>query len=338
MPIIAAETLLQNTQPHDLRLAIITKSDPFLSYWSEKILRKTMCERTTTQTIRYPENTSFQELRQTIHQNDLFSSHKTFIIHISKPNTLKEECLDEELIHSLNQTKNRFLCIIGGIQSAHSRSKWYKNLAKNGIIITTKALTNYKIPTWLHQLSTWLGKPIPLPLCKTIAHTLDHHLASIEQLCSQMQIQNIQPPYQLEKLQSCMLTTPNPGPIYSLLDHICYGDLVKCQLGFAKSHTKETLTSLYWMLLKRLRQTLMLYEKHKQTGTPLPKLLEEAGIWSKQQPIYLKTLRVKKDQLYEIYHRLCQLEWMLKGSIPGNFLQTFQHTAQQLCQAIYDKP
>ncbi len=331
----SCETLLTEIAKPKQRLSIIIKSDPFLCYWSEQILLNNWYNDSPKQRLRIQDNSAASHIEQHLLQVDLLQSKKTWIINCNKPGLCKDNKLDTIILKCLAQTDNQILIIFENINAGHQRGSWFKKLAASGLIITTKALSNYKVPLWLTQYSKHIAAPIAKPLAQTLCEQLNYHLPSLLQLCTQIQLQNIKPPYSLDKLNSCMLSTPDSGPVYDLLDYICSGNTQACTQAFNKNHPQQTLISLYWMLLRRLRQILHIHEQHKQLQQPLQQVLNQYNLWNKQQAVYSKCLRTPVKKLYQHYSKLCYLEWVLKGQYTGNFLLQLRQQCQQLCHCIH---
>lgn len=331
MAAIPAESLL-GQRHNKQRLFVILRSDAFLSHWSEQIITQTHSEK---QRLRVPDNTSPDALGQHLLQVDLLQSSKTWLIDCNKPSIFKDTPIATIVEKCLKQTTNTLIINLDNTNAGHQRSQWFKQLSSLGLCISTKALSPYKVGTWLEQYSKHVGKPLHKNLCNNLADQLNYHLPSLAQLCTQMRLQDLQPPFTLDRLQSCLLTNPGAGPIYELLDLICSGNYQNFLQALKKNHPQDSLVSLYWMLLKRLRQILHIYEQCAQSKQPLPQILQQHNLWSKQQAVFTRCLRTPKAKLFDYYLKLCDLEWLLKGQQSGNFHTAFIQTCSQLCQTIH---
>lgn len=332
MAIIPAESFLPELAKKH-RLYVILRSDPFLSHWTEQLITQQLEQK---QRLRVPDAISPEALGQHLLQVDLFQGDKTWIIDCNKPALLKDSPLVAIVEKCLKQTNHTLLITLENTNAGHQRSTWFKQLSKLGLCVSTKALSPYKIGTWLEQYSKHLGKPIKKNISNTLAEQLNYHLPSLAQLCTQMQIQDIQPPLSLDRLQGCLLTNPGTGPIYEILDHICSGNYKSFLQAIHKNHPQDSIISLYWMLLKRLRQILHIYEQCLLSKKPLSQVLQQHNLWTKQQSVFTRCLRTPKAKLFSLYQELAELEWVLKGRKTGNFVPTFIQTCTQLCHTIHE--
>lgn len=323
---ITCETLLSTLKRSKPQHTTILVEDPFLSHFAEKSVR-TIHNTPFTRHIYSPK--THASIQTSLSSRDMFSDSHAHIIQI-KGTDLKHE----PLAHLINNPNDVILIYqIEKIQPAQKKTKNFLTLARQTTVISTKALSEKKTLTWMKTLCAFHQIQISDRLIHTVCQRLDGDLSSLDQLVTQLVLQNVKETKTIDDLTPYILTTQQ-APIFSTIDAIFNGKYDACVAFFQRHHQADILQKIYWMSLKRLRQMVRLQEKYIAEKASLQTLLQNERIWPQMQPMFRKALQHPQPRLQQHYIELCDLEYLLKGQSRLNFEKNTTARLLKLCQAL----
>ena len=259
----------------------------------------------------------------------MFSESQGHIIHI-KGQDLKSPLLENIILKS---KETPILFIIEKLTPAQKKTKSYQALSKQTHIILTKKLSAKKTTTWLSNLAQSQKVTIPSPLISQICSYLDWDLSSMDQLIEQMKQQEITQATSIEQLMPLMLTT-HQAPIFTLFEKLFNGDVTYCTTFFQTYQQQDIIQRIYWMSIKRMRQFLQLQERMLTEKQSIHGIIQQERIWPQMKPQYVKALKIPQRRLQYCYLKLCDLEWMIKGRIKQNFINTAIYYLINICKSF----
>ena len=332
---IKAELLLQANHLQKERLVCLSAQDPFLSYWAEKTIITQLQSSSPVKYLRFPEPDDWSQLAQQLLQADLFSTATLNIVRIDKPSLLKDHPIATLLTNIVDKTPHQVVFILNKVNAAQQKTAWYKAFVKQSIMISSGALKPQSTAQWFTLLVKHYQLAIPANIQNAVCRTVEYDPSSLEQVVTQLALHQAKPPFTLESIQAYLLTTHAPSPIFYLLDPLCAGEYKYCHTQLhSESLTKEHISRLYWMFIKRLRQILQLAHRHLKTKTPIASLLQQERLWPQARRALTASLCLPYPQVRQHYLQFCDLEWLLKGVSPGDFHTTCIHHCLQFCAAV----
>ena len=315
------------------KLSILIGDDPFLTFWLEKMLSVYCAGNNPPNPRKIYFEGDWPGLLHQLTLRDMFHQPSCYRVGCSKPSLFKDhDC--EKLAQTALKGSIPTLIVFEKLTPAQQKSAWFKQLTAQACILHAKPMTAAKTSTWFAKLVQHYQLSISPSVQKSLCQLAEFTPTCLEQCLVQLYLQAPSGSIGLDLAQSFMMTTPSQSPAYQAVDLILQGDIGTLTQKFPPQDTPiDQVQAMYWLLVKRLRQLLLIRERAQIERTPLPKLFQEARIWPSQQAAAQRCLRIPGKKIYPLYSKLCSLEMALKGQTNLPFSGYFFHLATLLCHA-----
>ncbi|WP_102157257.1 DNA polymerase III subunit delta [Coxiella-like endosymbiont] len=266
---------------------------------------------------------NWQVLKIAIDNFNLFS--EKIFIEIRNPQATFDEQTTQILLHYLKNPppNKRLLIITNKLTATQQKTKWYKAVSKFGAVIPLWPISTQELPTWIAERFKKFNLTIDMESINLLLKLTEGNLLAtqqvIEKLCLLYQNKLISP----QTISA--ITNDNPCfKIFDLTEAVLLGQTSRVTriLLTLKFVNKEAAPLVLWSLTHELRNLYMFFYELKN-GKCLSELLASQGK-TRKQALQIALSRLNPQLITKLLQRSKQVDWMIKGIIPGNTWQALE--------------
>ncbi|MDO3387027.1 DNA polymerase III subunit delta [Gilvimarinus sp. SDUM040013] len=205
------------------------------------------------------------------------------------------------------------LVVTGKLDSATTRSKWYKALDGAGVHIPIWPIDPPQLPRWIGQRLKQAGLNAESSAIDMLASRIEGNLLAAAQEIEKLKLLTTDGHVSAELMASVVADSARYD-IFGLADKALLGDAraaVKSLQGLKTEGTEAP--AILWALSRDLRQILQAAIQVEQGKHP-DWAMKQAGIWAKRQPLAGKALhRLRRPKLELLLRQAGGIDRAIKG-------------------------
>lgn len=260
----------------------------------------------------------WQQVLMSANSLSLFADKK--IIDLRIPNGKPGDAGAKALIeYATNASPDNILLITcPKLDGNQKRSKWFKALDKQGVVVEVWPIDANRITGWIAQRLKSAGLHADQDALRMLAERAEGNLLAgvqeIEKLKLLSDEKNITP-----QLINQVVADSARYDVFTLVDRALMGDArsaLKTLSGLKGEGTEATV--ILWALTREIR-TLALAAEAVGKGQAEDWALKNAGVWDKRKPMFKQALhRLPLNMLYTLLRKATAIDQSVKGINKGN--------------------
>lgn len=265
-------------------------------------------------------DTSFDwsELTASSSAMSLFAERKLIELRIPSGKPGKEG--SEALRHyTENLSPDNVLLIVSGkIDSASTRSKWYKTIETAGAAIQVWPISPKDMPRWIHNRLSSAGFTADQAAVQMLAERVEGNLLAAVQEIEKLRLFVEGNTIDINTIASAVSSSARYD-VFGLVDTALDGDNSACirMLSGLKAEGVEP-PILLWALSRELR-TLYHCQEQINQGNGIDRVLQNQRVWDKRKGLIKAALqRLKLNDLNKLIKHCAQIDLTIKGVTTGN--------------------
>lgn len=260
----------------------------------------------------------WQSLLQKANNLSLFSSRQ--LIELVIPNGKPGETGAKQLIaYAEKPLSDTVLMIISGkLDASSQRSKWYKAIQENGVVIPIWPVDRRELPNWLKQRmrqSELTCDPEGLIL---LAERVEGNLLAAAQEIEKLRLLHGSGHLTTEQI-AASVSDSSRFDIFKLVDSILLGEknrILHMLQGLRDEGTEPTL--VLWAISREYRNLAQISYGLKH-GKSMKQCCEELSIWSSRQSILQNAVKNKSPTYFHhLLQKAHEIDCMIKGAKAGD--------------------
>lgn len=264
----------------------------------------------------------WQRVQQALDNFSLFSE-KSFIEIRHSKTKFDEAGIDILLAFLKNAPTDKCILIITDkLTTAQQKANWIQQIERQGLIITTRSVPAYELPTWIQERLHQAQLKADAESIQLLAELTEGNLLATQQAIEKLRLLYTQ--QVIDKNAIAAVTTDNTQfSIFDLTNYILQGAQFRVLRVLHSLHFTGTETPLIlWALARELRQLHELAVE-KQNGKPLAQLL--ASQWASRKTLLQKALtRLSVKKIRQLLQDCEVIDRMIKGIIIGDVWQALE--------------
>lgn len=220
-----------------------------------------------------------------------------------KPGDAGSKALERYCQHAGDDTVLMILC--GKLDSAATRSKWYKAVDARGVTVPVWPVDAAQLPRWIDQRMRQAGLRATNDAVQLLADRVQGNLLAAAQEIEKLKLYSADGNIDHEAVAE-MVGDNARFDIFGIAERALSGDAVAALRALAGLRQEGTEPQLVlWSLSKEVR-TLTLCAEQIAQGHGIDRVLEGAGVWDRRKPLVRGALqRLPLANLQQLL-RLCQ--------------------------------
>ncbi|UTF59979.1 DNA polymerase III subunit delta [Gilvimarinus sp. DA14] len=243
----------------------------------------------------------------------LFASKKLIEVRLpnGKPGDKGSRALSE---YAATPSEDNLLLIVSGkLDSAATRSKWYKALDSVGAHIPIWPIDPPQLPRWIGQRLQQAGLNADRGAIELLVSRIEGNLLAATQEIEKLKL--LAPDGQIStELMASVVADSARYDVFGLADRALAGDAraaVKSLQGLKTEGTEAP--AVLWALTRDIRQLLQVASQTEQGKHP-DWAMKQAGVWAKRQNLFGAALRrLKRPQLELLLRQAGGVDRAIKG-------------------------
>lgn len=228
---------------------------------------------------------------------------------------------------------NVLLIICNKLESASTRSKWYKTIEQAGAGIQVWPITAAQLPRWMGQRLQQAGLKASPEAIQLLSSRVEGNLLAAAQEIDKLQLYCDQNTIDVDAVLSAVADNARYD-VFGLVDRALQGDAqgsLKMVQGLKAEGTQ--LPVILWAISRELR-TLCLCAEHIEQGNGIERVLQNQRVWDKRKPLTKAALRrLSATQLRRLIVQASQIDQSVKGMNPHNSWDLLQELVIRLAGA-----
>lgn len=260
----------------------------------------------------------WNELLASANALSLFSERKLIELRMptGKPGDAGGKALTE---YAANASPDNVLLIIcNKLESASTRTKWYKNIENAGASIQCWPIDAKQLPRWIGQRLNQAGLQANSDAIQMLAERVEGNLLAAVQEIEKLRLYTNNTIIDIDTITAAV-TDNARYDVFGLVDRALEGDAkasLRMLQGLKAEGTEPPV--LLWALSRELRTLCHCAEQIEQ-GNGIDRVLQNQRVWDKRKAITQKALsRLKAKQLRQLIHNAYHIDRTIKGMVKDN--------------------
>jgi DNA polymerase III subunit delta len=276
----------------------------------------------------------WQRLKYSCQQQSLFSTKKLIELRLSsgKLGAQGSKVLQFYLEH---QDKDHVLLIsCPKLEASVQKSKWLKQLEKQGLVVTVWPIATEKLVSWLQARMLKKGIQAQPDVVKRLAFRTEGNLLAADQEIEKLILLYGKSAISLEQIEAS-ITDHARFDVFALVDSVLSGKanrVVRMLFSLKQEGLKDVI--VLWALHNEIRKLAKMSLEVKQ-GESVDHVLAKHYVWEKRKPIVKKGLLLHSAKAWQQQLIICaQIDQTIKGLKQGDAWEMLF----EFCLSISCKP
>jgi DNA polymerase-3 subunit delta len=225
---------------------------------------------------------------------------------------------------------NVLLIICNKIDSASTRTKWYKNIETAGAAIQVWPISPQELPRWIGQRLAAAGLQANSEATQMLADRVEGNLLAAVQEIEKLRLLTDSNIIDAETVTAAVANNARYD-VFGLVDRTLQGDAsasLRMLHGLRAEGTEAPV--VLWALTRELR-TLSQCAEQVQQGNGIDRVLQNLRVWDKRKSLVKNTLRrlpIKK--LHQLIALANEIDRSIKGMSKGNSWDLLEQLALEM--------
>jgi len=263
----------------------------------------------------------------------LFAERKIVEIRLTKG---KPEDKGEALVEYLSNANPDTLIILIApkIEGAQQKTKWFKAVDNNGLVLIHKKLYPQQLSAWLATRAKKANLNIAPEALEVVAERVEGNLLAAQQEIDKLVLLHGSDPIDFDTAVRAV-TNSARFDVFGFVDTIFKGDCASAlRMLDSLQHEGVSAPLLIWNLHKEIR-TLAQAAFAASKGQRPEQALRSARVWDSKMPLYTAALaRLRGNQLHRLLELCLEAESQAKGAAPGDAWQTIRVIVFQMSKPV----
>jgi len=210
------------------------------------------------------------------------------------------------------------LITMGKLESAASKSKWYKSIDSAGFVVPVWPIERAQLPRWIEQRMQRVGLQPEGEVAAMLAERVEGNLLAASQEIEKLQLLFGQGGLDVDQLLASVADSARYD-VFGLVDAALLGDAARVvkMLDGLRGEGEEPVLIL-WALTREIRTLLSVAYEGRQGGVN-DALLGRHRIWDKRKRAVRAALqRYHYPRWVQMLEQCAQIDRMIKGQAAGN--------------------
>ncbi len=260
----------------------------------------------------------WQQILMSANSLSLFADRKLIDLRIpnGKPGDTGGKALTE---YATNASPDNILLITcPKLDGNQKRSKWFKNLEKNGVVVEAWPIDANRMTGWIAQRLKKAGLHANQEALRMLAERAEGNLLAGVQEIEKLKLLTSEKEITPELINQVVADSARYD-VFTLVDRALGGDsrsALKTLSGLKGEGTEATV--VLWALTREIR-TLATAAEAVGKGQNEDWALKNAGVWDKRKPMFKQALhRLPLTQLYKLLRKANVIDQSIKGIQKNN--------------------
>ena len=210
---------------------------------------------------------------------------------------------------------NVLLIICNKLDSASTRTKWYKNIDSAGAAIQCWPIDAKQLPRWISQRLNQVGLKANSDAIQMLAERVEGNLLAAVQEIEKLRLFTESDVIDAATVAAAVADNARYD-VFGLVDRVLEGDAagsIKILHGLKAEGTEPPV--VLWALSRELR-TLSQCAEQVQQGNGIERVLQSLRVWDKRKPLTKNALRrLNVKQLRQLIKLANQIDQSIKGMV-----------------------
>ncbi|MEE8059211.1 MAG: DNA polymerase III subunit delta [Pseudomonadales bacterium] len=330
------DQLQQNLNSNTLQpIYIVSGDETLLVQESCDAIRSSCRQQGFSREILYVESGfDWDELLASANAMSLFSERKLIELRIptGKPGDKGGKAL---VAYTANISPDNVLLIIcNKLESASTRTKWYKAVESAGVSIQCWPIDARNLPRWINQRLNQVGLKANAEAIQMLAERVEGNLLAAVQEIEKLHLYAEANVIDVDTVSAAVADNARYD-VFGLVDRTLEGDATSSlrMLHSLKAEGTEP-PVLLWALSRELR-TLYHCAEQIQQGNGIERILQNQRVWDKRKPLIKNALRRLTVQQLQL---LIKLAHQIDQSVKGMVKKQSWDLLEQLVLALAGRP
>lgn len=269
------------------------------------------------QTFTVDNNFAWQDFLLAAKSLSLFSSQSLIELRIPA-DKFKEEAKEALLTYCEKPPSQKLLLIVTGkLDTKQQNTTWYKQIEKQGVIITLWPLEGAKLSQWIAQRLQRAGLQTDNTGIRVIYDLTEGNLLATHQAVEKLCLNFGKGKLTAAEI-AATISDSSRFDIFNLVDAALMGDSKKT-IAILDNLRAEDIepTIILWALTRELRNLISM--ANAATNSNMEQVLMQYHVWEKRKPIIKSALtRHTLNNFYTMIQQATMIDRMIKGVNPGN--------------------
>lgn len=215
-------------------------------------------------------------------------------------------------------TANRLL-------AKEQRARWYQLIEQQGVLVLCQPLRENRLVVWCKEQLRCLGVHLEPEALRLLLEATQGNLLALQQEMQKLQVSHSGQSITEAELIQC-ITPQFRFDVFQLIDMVLTGQVHKIPTVLACLQAEGIEPAIIlWVIAREVRQIVGIVEQINQ-GQPFNQAVLRYKVPAKRQPLLRKTIQQwsKPEHWYALLQQAAQVDWIIKGAIPGNVWQALQ--------------
>lgn len=213
---------------------------------------------------------------------------------------------------------NVLLIISGKIDATQQRSRWFKSLEQNGVVVQVWSLTPRELPAWIEQRMRNVGLQPQRDALLLLAERVEGNLLAAVQEIEKLHMLHGAGPIGADEVLAAVADSAR-FDVFALVDGVLAGDgrrSARILAGLRREGVEPVL--VLWALGREIR-SLATMAAQLAGGAGLEQVLARQRVWEKRKPLLRQALqRHDRRRCLRLLRRAAHLDRLIKGQAAGN--------------------
>lgn len=280
----------------------------------------------------------WSELLDSANAMSLFAERK--LIELRMPNGKPGDAGGKALTqYAANASPDNVLLIIcNKLESASTRTKWYKTIEAAGCAIQCWPIEAKQLPRWINQRLEQAGLKASNEAIQLLAQRVEGNLLAAAQEIEKLKLYTDQSVIDSDTVLAAVADSARYD-VFGLVDCALEGDCkasLRMLRGLKAEGTEPPV--LLWALSRELR-TLYHCAEQLEQGNGIDRVLQNQRVWDKRKALIKKALqRLRLKQLQQLISNAHQIDLASKGMSKANNWDLLEQLVASLAGARLGKP
>ncbi|MFT5691825.1 MAG: DNA polymerase-3 subunit delta [Oceanicoccus sp.] len=313
------DQLAQNLKKGLLSIYIVSGDEPLLiQECSDEIRLHCRKQGFSREVLHVDTSFDWNELHNCSNAMSLFAERKLIELRMpsGKPGKVGSEAISEYINNA--SPDNVLLVISNKIESAATRSKWYKNIESAGAGIQVWPISARELPQWIGRRLNQAGLKASPEAIALLSERIEGNLLAAVQEIEKLKLLAPSDIIDVDTITNAVANSARYD-IFGLTDRALEGDAqgsVRMLQGLRAEGTE--LPIILWALSKELRILLQCRAQLDQ-GNDIERALQNMRVWDKRKPLIKKAIsRLNKNNLRQLLSLATDVDRSIKGIKKGN--------------------
>lgn len=247
----------------------------------------------------------------------LFSPKSLLELHIPA-DKFKEEAKEALLTYLEQPPANKILLIITEkLEAKQQNTNWYKQIEKQGVIVTLWPLEGAKLTQWITQRLQRIGLQTDNAGIRIIYELTEGNLLATHQAIEKLSLCFAKGKITADEIAATISDNAR-FDIFNLIDTALIGDSKKTVAILDNLQAEDIEpTIILWALTRELRNLISM--ANALVAANIDQVLQQYHVWEKRKPLIKRALtRHSLNNFYAMIQQAAVIDRIIKGMGPGN--------------------